>query len=534
VDNGYYPSDVQLAVGPQAIVEMTNTTVGVYGRDGSRLASFPMTSILGASGDELSDPQVAWDPTSGRWLASAMDLTTDSTNVSISTGIDPRGQWSQYAYPYGSKLCPDQPRLGFSSVDVVVAVDLYTGSCHSNGDSPSKGGVVVVISKAALLAGLDVAPADQYGPDKSYDNYVPVQMLSASVADYIPAVDYPNSKVVHVFVLRGVPPSSAIGLKDALLITKLKSPELAGQKGGGTIDAGDDRINDATWRSGVLYLAADDQCTYARDPYLETCARVMEVATGVTTDRLLGENDIGFPNGDAYYAALRPDANGNLIVLFGYSDAHHYPSDAAVAALGPIRGEQGGKFTTPIELAGGTAASIQRWGDYQGAAVDPVNPSVVWTAGQVGDQFGSGDDSRWGTHIDALSLGSALVPALPHQVDPGYLYAGRTSQGRNVSILPAGRGGNVASVKIALRLTCSRGTDLVAFTLAREGKQPINALGGFSAGQRYGADRNATGYSVIVAGSFTPGQVAGAASATEQSRTKGACSASGITFSARG
>jgi hypothetical protein len=533
VDNGYYPSDVQIAVGPQAIVEMTNTTVGVYGRDGGRLASFPMASILGASGDDLSDPQVAWDPTSGRWLASAMDLSTDSTSVSISAGVDPRGQWSQYSYPYGSKLCPDQPRLGFSSVDVVVAVDLFAGSCHSNGDSPSKGGVVVVISKAALLAGLNVAPADQYGPNSAYDNYVPVQMLSASLTDYLPAVDYPNSKVVHVFVLRGAPPSSAIGLKDALLITKLKSPDLASQKGGGTIDAGDDRINDATWQGGTLYLAADDQCTYANDPYLETCARVMEVATGATRDTLLGENDIGFPNGDAYYAALRPDAKGNLIVLFGYSDAHDYPSAGAVAAVGPIHGEHGGSFTTPIKLAGGTAASVQRWGDYQGAAVDPTNPSVVWTAGQVGDQFGSGDNTRWGTHIDALSLGSALVPPLADQVDPGYLYGGRTSQGQRLSLLSAGGGANIASVKVGVRLTCARGTDLVTFTLAREGSQGINALGGFSAGQRYGADRNASGYSATVSGAFTPGQVTGVVSATEQSRTKGACSASGVSFSAR-
>ena len=526
-DNGYYPADAQLAVGPEAIVEMTNTMVGAYGRDGSRLAMFPMTSILGNSSDDLTDPQVAWDPQSGRWLAAAMDLTTDSTDVSVSIGADPRGGWWAYSYPYGSQLCPDQPRLGFSGLVIVVAVDLFQGSCHADGDTPSNGGVVVVIDKASLVAGLNVVPASQYGPDSRYDNYVPVQMLSPSLLDYLASADYPDSKYVHVFLLQGVPPNDAINIKDTLLITKLKSPTGAKQRGGGTIDPGDDRINDATWERGVLYIAADDQCTYLHDRYLETCARVMEISTTGLQAKLIGENDIGYPSGNAYYAALRPDANGNLIVVFGYSDRTDYPSVAALAALGPITGEQGGNFTDPIELAGGTSPTVDRWGDYQGAAVDPANPNVIWSVGQVGDDFGSGDNTRWATHIDALSVGSALTLVLPHQVDPGYLYSGFTSQHKRISILPAGGGANVASGRITIALSCRRARDVVTFTLGNEGQQPINSLGQFSVTKRLRAN-SAT---LTFTGTFTPSWVSGTASATELSRKLGRCTASGVSFS---
>jgi len=70
VDNGYYPSDAQIAADPADIVEMTNTMVAIYARSGLRLAVFPMTQSLGISSNApLGDPQIAWDQTSGRWIA---------------------------------------------------------------------------------------------------------------------------------------------------------------------------------------------------------------------------------------------------------------------------------------------------------------------------------------------------------------------------------------------------------------------------------------------------------------------------------
>lgn len=101
-DNGSYPADTQVAVGSQQIVEMTNTLVGIYGRDGRRLENFPMTDTLGNAGDDVSDPQIAWDPTSGTWLAAAMNLSTNSTQIAISDSSDPRGVWWDYSYSYGS------------------------------------------------------------------------------------------------------------------------------------------------------------------------------------------------------------------------------------------------------------------------------------------------------------------------------------------------------------------------------------------------------------------------------------------------
>jgi hypothetical protein len=144
----------------------------------------------------------------------------------------------------------------------------------------------------------------------------------------------------------------------------------------------------------------------------------MEISTAGQQPTLTGENDIGFPNGDTYYAAIRRDTHGNAIILFDYSSPHDWPSVAVTAAVGPIVGEQGGNFISPVILAEGTASTTSRWGDYSGAAIDPTNRDVIWTAAQVADNFGDASldaPYRWATHIDAVSVIDSTLAYLPHE-----------------------------------------------------------------------------------------------------------------------
>lgn len=337
---------------------------------------------------------------------------------------------------------------------------------------------------------------------------------------------------MHVFTLQNVPPNDVLHERDSLLIQPLEDPSKAAERGGGLIDAGDDRINDATWQNGRLYLAADDSCTYAGDPYLETCARLMEIDTSSDIDRLIGENDIGFPNGDAYYAAIRPDPAGDLLAVFGYSDPHDYPSVAAIAAIGAIVGEQGGNFTPAVELADGTSPTVERWGDYFGAAIDPTSPTTIWTAGQVADDLGTGSPYDWATHIDAVSLSATLAGALPHEVDPGYLYRGRTSQHQRISIRPAGGGGHVHNATVTLRFSCrARRHDEVSFTSNHERRMHIDANGRFHIRLNFGADRYTFKYWLTLSGTFVGGgRLSGSASGAEHSRRLGWCHVHGVRY----
>jgi hypothetical protein len=539
-DNGYYPADAQVAVGPRDIVEMTNTMVAVYTRSGFKLSSFPMSAILGNSNsDDMADPQITWDPTSQRWIAAGMDLTTSETDISVSDTTDPTGGWENYAWSFGTDTCPDQPRLGFSSSVIVVATELFTLNCHHDNGSVETGAIVLVVDKAALLAGT-VAPAStEFGPDPTYENFVPVQMLTPSGNELAVSTDLSGSSVVHVLSSQGAPPGASFTEQDSLLIHRLISPPNAAQRGGGIIGGGwqDARVNDATWVNNKLYLVADDRCTYPNDRYLETCARVMEISTAGPQPTLTGENDIGFPNGDTYYAAIRPDTHGNAIILFGYSSLHDWPSVAVTAAIGPIVGEQGGNFISPVILAEGTAPTTSRWGDYSGAAIDPTNPDVIWTAGQVADNFGdtsSGAPYRWATHIDAVSIVDSTLSSLPDEVYGGVIYRGRTRQHQRIKIRPSGGGAHLYNAWATVRMQCRHGGyDVTTFELPHEMRRPISRRGWFSLTAHYGADRYATRYWFSINGRFRDAySVNGTIRAGERDRKYGRCTSGRVRFSA--
>lgn len=535
-DHGYYPADVQVAVGASDVVEMTNTLVAVYTRNGFRLNTFQMSRILSANNsDEMSDPQVAWDPTTQRWIAAGMDLTTSETDIAVSDGTDPSGGWEAYNWTYGSSACPDQPRLGFSTQVIVVATELFSSDCHRVESASSAGATVLVADKAAMAAGASPA-ATQYGPDPSYSNFVPVQELAPAQSELAASTDWGTSASVHIYAIQGIPPNDTLRVQNSLLIHPLQNPGLnASERGGGLINAGDDRINDSTLANGILYLVADDRCTYDNDPYLETCARVMEISTSESQPMLLGENDIGWPSDDAYYAAIRPDSHGNALIVFGYSGPHDWPSVAATAALGPIEGEQGGTFTDAVNLAAGTSATGERWGDYSGAAIDPTNPDIIWTSGQVADNFGDSSQNarhRWGTHIDAISVADQLR-ALPNEVYPGGLYRGRTGQHESIQIRPSG-GAHIANVRVVVKMPCRRGGyDKVTFQLPGETHQEVSHSGWFQAFAREGADRFARGYAFSINGRFHDGySVTGVLRGSERDRTYGMCASGPVRYSA--
>lgn len=535
-DNGSYPADVQVAVGAADVVEMTNTMVGVYTRTGFRLNAFQMSQILAPnSNDAMSDPQIAWDPTSRRWIAAGMDLTSSTTDAAISDTPDPNGSWESYSWSYGSSACPDQPRLGFSSTVVIVATELFTGNCHRN-VSQEQGGVMLVIDKQAMMAGAQTVATSQWGPAPQYDHYVPVQMLAPSTIDYVASTDSGTATAAHVVESQGVPPTDTLSEQDSLLIQPLQDPGANGsERGGGLIDAGDDRISDATWANTTLYLVADDRCTYNGDPYLETCARVMEISTAGGQPTLIGENDIGWPSADAYYAAIRPDTHGNAIIVFDYSGPRDWPSVAVTAAIGPVQGEQGGTFTDAINLAVGTSPTVERWGDYSGAAIDPTNPDVVWTAGQVADNLGDRSQNapeHWATHIDAVSVLSSLS-ALPAEVYPGVSYHGRTGQRKPIQIRPSG-GAHIDTVWATVRMSCQRGGyDTVAFQLPNESHRPVTASGWFQTTTRFGADKYAYGYSFSITGRFRDSySVTGTLHASERDRRYGPCASGRVRYSA--
>ena len=95
-ENGFIPPDVQVATGPNHIVEMVNSDYGIWTKqgvfvEGDFLENFFLTDV-----NIPFDPKIFYDTQSGRWFASALVKDLDSARIAISTTNDPTGTWLVY------------------------------------------------------------------------------------------------------------------------------------------------------------------------------------------------------------------------------------------------------------------------------------------------------------------------------------------------------------------------------------------------------------------------------------------------------
>ena len=429
-------------------MEMVNLAGRVWRTGGTpqALPVFTLSGFFHAGNDALSDPRLLYDTGSGRWLASIFDATRTAILVAASQGADPTGGWSIQSIPADG--CPDQPRLGVADTVVVVAADMF-GACDES--AGYEGSAVWVLNKAELLAG--TAPELQkFGPDRRYSTLTPVQSLGATATEYLVAVGNPRSTVVHLLAVSGMPPAKATLTRLAsITVSPLSAPPSA--RTPATIETNDNRVLDAVWENGRLWLSGNDGCTPPGDRSRHTCARVIGLDTSSRT--LVADSELSEAGADLFYPAVRPDAAGNLVVVYGYSSTTVMPQLLALA-----RTADGG-FTRPVVLARADAPqSGSRYGDYFGAARDPSDPSVVWVAGEAGAR---GAFSGWSTAVAAVSLA----------VGPPKMSLRDTVAPTVRAIASAGRRGT--PVRLEYRVGDNSGSSRALVTVSRRGRTVFSA-----------------------------------------------------------
>src|SRR5262249_50276828 len=120
---GLVPPDISAAIGPSHYIQMVNSAIAIYSRNGAPLLGpVPINSLwLGFGGPceslNSGDPIVRYDHAADRWLVSQFAIPEDYQCVAISKGPDPvTSGWFLYAFPTlnegGQKVFPDYPKMG--------------------------------------------------------------------------------------------------------------------------------------------------------------------------------------------------------------------------------------------------------------------------------------------------------------------------------------------------------------------------------------------------------------------------------------
>jgi len=123
INSNASPPDPTGAVGPDHIVEMTNTAWAVFDKTGVMAAGFPksLSDPLGAGN---GDPIVVYDREADRWLITQFNFGSQF-KIAVSTTPDPTGTYTVYAYSSGSN---DYPHYGIWGDSYIV-----TGNFSSSG-----------------------------------------------------------------------------------------------------------------------------------------------------------------------------------------------------------------------------------------------------------------------------------------------------------------------------------------------------------------------------------------------------------------
>jgi hypothetical protein len=373
-----------------------------------------LATFFGTGHDRLTDPRVLFDVPSGRWFASVSNIDGDSIVLAVSAGSNPAAGWT--VSTFHAPGCADQPRLGVSDAVVVLAADVFEG-CDDASQS-ALGNEIWIVNKAQLVAG-SASPAYQTAPPTAeYSSVAPVQSLSTTATEYAVSVDDRVSRVVHLLAIDGVPPDPVQVREIATpAINTLARPPQAAQPSvsGGprpAIVTNDNRVLDSVWENGRLWLTANGRCTPPGDALLRTCARIVELATATGT--VDWDTDVAQAGTHVFFAAVRPDRDGNLVIVAGQSGVSLLPQ---LVVLGRT---PDGAFTSPAVIAQSAAVYRGgRYGDYFAAARDPDDPSVVWVGGEAGSDLTSG--RGWSTNVASVVVTPAGVtpPVIAGTAPPG-------------------------------------------------------------------------------------------------------------------
>jgi hypothetical protein len=104
-------------------------------------------------------------------------------------------------------------------------------------------------------------------------------------------------------------------------------------------------------------------------------------------------------SGSSYYAVPQPDPEGNVTLVYDYSDQNDYAGVAYTARR--VTYADSNMNGAGFFLEGGSGAASGRWGDYSATAPDltVAQSPLMWFAGNYAESSGN-----WGTAIGAVQF----------------------------------------------------------------------------------------------------------------------------------
>jgi hypothetical protein len=388
-DGGYIPSDSNIAVGPNHIVEVVNTAFAVYSKTGAPMNSptsirLLWTGLSGAcSSNDGGDPIVQYDRFADRWMITQLGNTAGpySECIAISSSPDPLGSYYLYEWGGFGNYLNDYPKFGIWPTATNSAY-LATWSLFLFGQIQS-GSEICTFDRTAMLAG------DPHPMGICYQGINADVALPADLDGSTPPLDGTPAYFLNLYsytslALFQMKPNFAAGTvsltQSSIPIASFSEAPPAVQPGTTmTLDSlGDRLMNRLAYRmfsdhESMVVNHAIAVSTYSGERWYELRAPVS--ASGSWT--LYQQGTFSPDSNFRWMGSAAMDKAGDIALGYSVSSSTLYPS---IRYTGRTPTDTLGTMSSEVSLweGAGSQTGYSRWGDYSSMQIDPTDDCTFW------------------------------------------------------------------------------------------------------------------------------------------------------------
>jgi hypothetical protein len=496
IDNtGWFPPDPDLAVGPNHIVAVVNSSIAFFTKTGTKLFQQQMGPVPGptegffeslGAGPFVFDPKAFYDKTSGRFFVVALELDeaqrVSKLLIGVSATDNPQGLWHKYRIESkmtigGTESWLDYPGFAANKDAVVVTGNMF-------GFSPMSftGAGVVMMSKAQMLTG--GAPTLTYFDDPASFTIQATRMADAD-QDRIYGLAEESSNSLRLFAFTNLTGTPVMTSRSVTVPSYQQAPWVAPSTSGQFLDTLGGRIMNSYARAGRLVGAHTIQRPGSSDSQVRWYdIRPNGWPTSGQLPTLAQSGNVSGSNGQHYFMpAVNINKANDISVIFTRSSSS-ITADLMMASR--KQSDAPGTMGAPRLLDRSTSSSyaLYRWGDYFGMEVDPVDDLRFWGIGMTAV------GGSWGTSIHSWTV------TLPGEGDPANtfnatsisMHTGTSSTGAvtavhnsnnqffDVTSVLIDRMGQVAAAEATFQLN-KPGSDLAQMVIRSESNAPMGTTG---------------------------------------------------------
>lgn len=413
-NGGYIPSDNNIAVGPNHIVEVVNAAYAVYSKTGATLLAPVQLGNLwknlanSTCSQNSGDTVVQYDRVADRWMITQLGSLSSpySECIAVSQTNDPTTTaYNLYSYSFGTNL-NDYPKFGVWPTTHNSAY-LATYNLFANGSSFA-GAEICAYDRAAMLAGAaspaglcftgisgaSFLPSDLDGPTPPLDGtpgYF-MDLYGSSIGGYTVAPNFSNgTATISSFSTIGV-----AGYSEANSSPQPGTSEVL------------DSLSDRMMYRLAFRMFSDHESIVTNHSVVGSSTgsgvRWYELRAPLSTSGAFSLYQQGTFSPDGSYRWMGSAAMDQAQdIAIGYSLSNSSSVYPSVMYTGRTPSDALGTMETEatIKSGSGSQTGYTRWGDYSSMRIDPSDDCTFW---YVNEYYPVTASHSWYTRIGAFKF----------------------------------------------------------------------------------------------------------------------------------